>query len=186
MQNRLDPNTLKVPLEDCMLPNSPVLRALLSVSMFLLSACNTDKLAQLEKQNKDLAAKLEAVTKQTNLDLQEKCAKQARTEFTAQGWKKEDMTSYTNHYNSKVDKCFMEVTNSSGSGTGKSYVPTVYRILSDAFEGKVYGEYFWQNGTGKKYWEVPPLMCKVTSLKGEETFCKSTEEFDELIKQFME
>ncbi len=152
-------------------------------TMLLLSACNADKIAQLEKQNKELAAKLEALSKQTSLDLQERCAKQARAEFRAEGGEQEPMTGLTNHYNAKLDKCFMEVTTSSGSGTGKSYVPSISRIISDAFEGKIYAEYFWRNNTGKKYWEVAPVICKVVLKTGETTFCKTTEEYEELIKQ---
>lgn len=35
--------------------------------------------------------------------------------------------------------------------------------------------------TLSKYWEVEPYICKVTSLSGEETICKSSEQFDSLI-----
>jgi len=80
----------------------------------------------------------------------------------------------------------MEITSSAASGKGKSYVPTVFRTVSDAFEGKVYAEYFWCNDKGKKYWEVAPFMCKVTLLNGEEKFCNTTDEYEELIKQFMQ
>jgi hypothetical protein len=156
---------------------------LLSLLLFL-AACNTDRIAQLEKQNKELAAKLDAVSKRTTLELQERCAKQARAEFKGDGNDKTPMTGFVNHYNAKLDKCFMEVTNSSSSG--KSYVPTIYRSVSEAFEGKVYAEYFWRNDEGKKYWEVPPIMCKVTLLDGEERFCKTTEEYEELIKVYMQ
>src|SRR5260370_24897783 len=107
-------------------------------TMLLLSACNADRIAQLEKQNKELAAKLEAVSKQTSLDLQERCAKQARAEFKAEGNEKDQMTSFTNHYNARLDTCFMEVTSSAGSGKGKAYGPSIYRSVSDAFEGKSY------------------------------------------------
>ena len=154
--------------------------------LLFLAACNTDRIAQLEKQNKELAAKLDAVSKQTSLELQDRCAKQARTEFKGEGNDKTPMTGFVNHYNAKLDKCFMEVSSFAGSGTGKSYVPTIYRSVSDAFEGEVYAEYFWRNDTGKKYWEVAPFMCKVTLLNGEETFCKTTQEYEELIKPYMQ
>jgi hypothetical protein len=114
--------------------------------------------------------------------MQTKCAQQARVEFKA--WEKELTANFTNHYNVKVNKCFVEITNM-GSDR-KPHVPTVNRIVSDAFEGKVYGEYMWMNLKGKKYWEVEPFLCRVTSLSGEETVCTSSEQFDSLIKQFME
>ena len=150
--------------------------------MLLGTGCNQDKIARLEKENKELAVKLESVAKAANLDMQAKCAQQARVEFEV--WEKDPMADFTNHYNAKVNKCFVEITNMGRNQ--KPYVPAVNRIVSDAFEGKVYGEYMWMNNKGKKYWEVEPYWCKVRSLSGEETVCKSSEEFDSLIKQFME
>jgi hypothetical protein len=94
------------------------------------------------------------------------------------------MANFENHYNAKVNKCFVQVSNM--GSTRKPYVPTVNRIVFDAFEGKGYASYMWMNNQGKKYWEVPPYECTVTSLTGEEKHCASVEEFDELIKQFME
>src|SRR5450759_845176 len=158
-----------------------LLRFTLVGLMLFGTGCNQDKRARLEKENKELAATLESVAKTTNLDMQAKCAQQARAEFKAQGWEKESMAGFTNHYNVKVNKCFVEITNSGSSR--QPYVPTINRILFDAFEGKVYGEYMWVNSKGKKYWEVAPFICKVTSLSGEEIICNSTEQFDSLIKQ---
>jgi hypothetical protein len=56
----------------------------------------------------------------------------------------------------------------------------------DAFEGKEYATYIWHIEKNKKYWEVPPFECKVTSISGGETECHSQAEFDELVKQYME
>jgi hypothetical protein len=170
-------------------PSNPHVRGarwVLLSGIVLLSACNADRIARLEKQNKELAAKLEAVSKKTNLDLQERCAKQSHTQFLADGNEQDLFTGYTNHYNAKLDKCFMEVTSSAGSGTGKTYVPSIYRTVYDAYEGKVYAQYYWRNATGKKLWEVPPMDCKVTSLTGDEKVCQTTEEYETLIKQYME
>ena len=148
-------------------------------STLLLSACNTEKIAQLEKQNKELAAKLESASKSGILDLQEKCAKQARELFKSDGWEKEKMASFTNHYNQRLNKCFVQVE-STHDGTWTS------TFVADAFEGKGYGQYYWESVRGKKYWEVPPFRCKVMSLGGEETDCHSDEEFKTAMKQYME
>jgi hypothetical protein len=58
--------------------------------------------------------------------------------------------------------------------------------LYDAFEGKEYASYIWSTQKDKKFWEVPPLRCKITLPSGQEKTCHSTEEFDELVKQYME
>jgi hypothetical protein len=145
------------------------MRRLLLCSILFVSACNSnsEKLALLEKQNREL------------LDLQEKCATQARAEFNAEGWEKYQFATLTNHYNQKLNKCFTEVsstdTRTAGDGTVHKSV-----FVIDAFEGKSYGQYSWHSD------KVPPLMCKVTSLFGEEAFCHSEEEFKTAMMQYME
>jgi hypothetical protein len=62
----------------------------------------------------------------------------------------------------------------------------VSKTLSDAFEGSLYGEYNWKSDKVKKYWQVPPFMCKVTLPSGKEKICHSDDEFDALVKQYME
>jgi hypothetical protein len=159
----------------------PVLFVLI---LFATGGCNQEKLARLEKENKELAAKLDAAVKTAGLDLQQRCAQQSRAEFKEAGWGKEPMASFVNHYNSKLNKCFIEIVSM------RSYrqppIPTISKTVADAFEGKVYGEYMWINPKGDKYWEVKPFACKVTSMSGEELFCDSPEQFDSLVKQFME
>ena len=92
------------------------------------------------------------------------------------------MTSatFTNHNNLTLNKCFMEMHLASPEPL------VVSRRVVDAFEGKIYAEYLWTNPQGKQYWEVEPTLCSVTGVSGEETACTSSEEFDQLIKQYME
>lgn len=114
-----------------------------------------------------------------DLGLQQKCAEQARKEFTAWGWAKNPMASFENHCNSRLNKCFMLINDMTTMGdetfSNKS--------LSDAFEGRSYAEYMWHTVKDKKYWEAAPSICKVTLPSGEDTFCRSDVEFDDLIKK---
>jgi hypothetical protein len=129
----------------------------------------------------ELTMRLEAGTKTSNLDLQEKCSLQARQEFTQSGRNKQ-LASYINHYNSKLNKCFIVIESSVGDTTTK--------FLSDAFEGDIYANYEWRVDKGKKYWEVPPSVCTVTIYSKQDPqdsspwFCHSSDEFDELINHF--
>jgi hypothetical protein len=82
-----------------------------------------------------------------------------------------------------MNKCFIAISNTE-SVTGGNVVTS--RNISDALEGKTYGEYVWATEKGKQFWEVPPLMCTVTLLSGEERKCKSDDEFKELIKLYMD
>lgn len=147
-----------------------------------LCGCNQDRLARLEQENKELRAELEKQKQAVNLDLQAKCATQARSVFREQGWDKEQLASYTNHYHRKLNKCFIEISNTAMHNN----VPSANIALQDAFEGRPYGEYAWVNPQQKKYWEVKPFMCKVTLLSGEEKICVSQDEFEKLIRPYME
>jgi hypothetical protein len=160
-------------------------------AIFLLSACNTDKIAQLEKQNRELTkqtqelkAQLGSAFTSTSLELQSKCAEQARAVYNADGWNVEKMARFTNHYNQKLNKCFIQIEQTD-TKTSSSHI-WMSKNVSDAFERKEYGDYMWRSDKVKKYWEVPPVICKVMLPSGEEKFCHSTDEVDTLIKQYME
>ena len=116
-----------------------------------------------------------------SLDLQAKCAEQARKAFVQSGFKATDGAGYENHYNTKLNKCFVDVQNTS---TQAATVWT-YRNVYDAFEGKPYGTYAWRTVGDKKYWEVAPVICEVTSPTGEKQLCHSDKEFAKLIKVYM-
>ena len=152
--------------------------------VFLVVGCNADRLAKLEAQNEELKAQLKQQQTAANLDLQGKCAKQAGEAFKVQGYEKEQYANYTNHYNAKLNKCFIKIE-SMDTKTAKGTFFT-NKVVMDAFEGKGYAEYMWMSDKVKKYWDVPPKLCKVTVPSGEEKVCKSSEEFDELLKPYME
>lgn len=122
------------------------------------------------------------MTKGANLEFQKKCADQAAAVFKELGWNKKPWAVYSNHYQPTMNKCFVRIENTAI----ENHAPSTSINVSDAFEGKVYADYFWLNSEGKKYWEVKPFMCKVTLLSGEEKVCQSKEEFDELVKVYME
>ena len=126
----------------------------------------------------DLGAKLKANDKATDFELQAKCAAQARSEFESNGWGKHPLATYMNHYSKNLNKCFVEIQDIDASiGTTK--------FIDDAFEGKMYANYFWRGEKGKKYWEVAPAICTVT-ISGKDAVCKSSDEFDKLAEAYME
>jgi len=150
----------------------------LLVLVVLLTACSSDRIARLERQ-KELTAKLESISDSVPLDLQERCANQARKAFKDQGpWGKNVLATFTNHYNQHLKKCFIEI-HASNPGKGGIFAST---FISDAFEGKDYGQY----SATVAFPEAPPTICHVTSLSGEEKSCRSAEEFRTAIKPYME
>lgn len=160
----------------------PLLLCVLVSLMLFGTGCNQDKIARLERENKELAEKLDSLAKAANLDMQAKCANQATNMFKESGLGKERISSYTNHYQPKLNKCFVKFSTLKHEGKGTS----IYMSIQDAFEGKGYAEYYWINNQGQQAWQVKPFLCKVTLLSSKETNCQSQEEFDELAKVYME
>jgi hypothetical protein len=117
---------------------------------------------------------------QSTLALQEKCTEGAKKFFYDRGFKfveeGDNDTKFRNyqcHYNKKVDKCFILITSSSYRKSGGKEGLFHYEALCDVFEGKIYGEISGLVGgsiTGT-------VMGK---------FCKSQDEFETLIKAYME
>jgi hypothetical protein len=158
-----------------------VLLGVLLIAVFVLWAAERSKSAEITKLEDSLrASKTKAET--VSLEMQGKCAKQAAVSFTESGWKRTALVDYTNHYNAGLNKCFIEIT----STEVERGTPSHSTILADAFEGNVYGRYLWINSQGKKWWEVSPTECTVTTVSGEEKSCSSSEEFDALLKVYMQ
>jgi hypothetical protein len=158
------------------------MRCLLLLSLALLSGCNVDRIAQLEKENRELRQTLDTKMKVLTLELQDKCAKQAQSEFTALGFKENNdnwQASFENHYNAKLNKCVMEVRTQDTSSSGILHTITV----TDAFERKEFADLVFKF-TSEFVDQV--LQCRVTTSDGEEKRCRSEEEFNTLIKQYME
>jgi hypothetical protein len=141
-------------------------------------------LTDQQKQVRELDAKIEAKAKSGGLELQAQCTKQAAIAFKESGWEKEQMAGYENHYNERLNKCFVIMQNTDVKSTPGQIITS--RFLSDAFEGKNLGNYFWESDRKKKYWEVAPFTCDVTVPSGEKKTCKSSDEFEELLKVYMQ
>ena len=115
-------------------------------------------------------------------DLQERCGKRATEVFqasfpTANGgaaiWsadKTQFSTSFRNHYNTKLNRCFMLQTTIAMTGDVSTQI-----VLFDANENKDYGTYF-------KFLKSPtPMECSVNG-----RFCSSEAEWNALARPYME
>jgi hypothetical protein len=72
----------------------------------LLLYSQTVVVREQQQQIQELKARLESASKTANLDLQEKCAKQAQEAFKSDGFEKEEGALFSNHYNERLNKCF--------------------------------------------------------------------------------
>jgi hypothetical protein len=77
------------------------------------------------------------------LSLQTKCADQAAAFYKQGGYGDDSQVwtdSYTNHWNNKLSKCFIQITGLSLKDSGFSFID-----IYDAFEGKHYATYMGHN-----------------------------------------
>ena len=109
-------------------------------------------------------------------ELQERCGKRADEVFRREygnGIGNDQMAGYTNHYNEKLNKCFVLVTVS-------IYKPDISNtmVLFDINENKEYGSIVTIITHAK---DAPLTYCKVL-----ERVCHSQKEWETLTRPFME
>ena len=123
------------------------------------------------------------------LDLQAMCATQARKAF--QDWdaeakgafgSKRVMADYQSHYNTKIKKCLVLINTL--DQVGNELLTDIH--LLDAFERRYYASYGWSSKRGKKYWEVPPLICELIPSSRQKKICTTYEEFEAFVAEYME
>ena len=146
----------------------------------LFAYSQTVALRQQRRRLQELTAKLDSAPKTASLELQAKCAKQAQ-EYLSQ-FQIPDLIDERNHYNVGLNKCFVETTSASFQFGNH----TTSKVLNDAFEGNEYGSYILVVTPNKADWQVAPVECRVTLPSGAETICHSSDEFDALVKQYMQ
>ncbi|MEW9580595.1 hypothetical protein [Paraburkholderia sp. DGU8] len=143
---------------------------------------------QLRGQVKQLNAQLADKSGLESLQLQERCAEQAKKVFHALGYKEVQQNlnsdSYQSHYNTRLGKCFMAIESDNRTTIpGKEFIN---RVLLDAFEQREYAEYTWMSSENKKYWEVPPMNCKLMEPSTSEQICKSEDEYKAFVAKYVE
>lgn len=148
--------------------------------LLLVSACTSqqdkDRIAELEKQTKDLQEQAKQQQQMVGLDTQAKCAAGATSYFKDVWQSSRDNTTigltYRNHYNKSLGKCFILVTHISKVDTGNMFSDNVV----DVFERSEYGMII--EIRGKK----PSLdYCFV-----KEQECKDRQDFISKTKSYME
>ena len=160
--------------------------ALLGIALIILVGImrtQSNNILDLQGDIRDLNARLAERSKAD--EVQAKCAEQARKVFNDSQYSKREFAAYENHYTAKLDKCVMRVLHTDAHTTRGKLIWTYLNVL-DAFEGKQYGTYAWYSETNKKYLVVPPFTCEVTLPTGEQKTCHSMDEFEELVKVYME
>ena len=168
-------------------------RIALSALLAALAGCDAPSGGSKEKstpmaQEREVTA---ALSKRQAYELSERCGKTTGEEFRRE-WKGgivntetgQMAASYTNHYNSRLNKCFylLRVTHftSKKSGGGES-TSNVSMMLFDINEVKEYGNYFGAPTSAAQPVAGPPMNCTVVGKR-----CSSSEEWEALARPYME
>jgi len=87
----------------------------------------------LDKKNKQLERRISELSRpKVSLEVQRQCSQQAKLAFDSDHLDRDagDSSSYSNHYNPYLGKCFVLIKHSAGSH------PSLDIFLTDAYEGR--------------------------------------------------
>jgi hypothetical protein len=161
--------------------------SLLGITLVILLGImrtQSHNILDLQRDTRELNARLAEGSKAD--EVQAKCAERSRRVFDEAGYSKSEFATYENHYAAKLDKCVMRVLRTDAQ-TARGKAIWIYINVLDPFDGKQYGTYSWHTETNKKkYLVAPPFTCEVTLPAGELRTCHSMDEFEDLVKPYME
>ncbi len=156
----------------------------LGAVLLMSIGCGQDeKIANLEKQNRELKAEVEKTHATADYDLQGKCSKDAKAFFKENlaGAKDAVLLTFRNHYNKPLNKCFILVEYHYSIGEKPSWANSM--TLWDVYENLEYAKYA---ETHMIYFKPSPhTEDKVVSCESSDKKCKTGDEFNELVNSFL-
>ncbi|MDD4182213.1 MAG: hypothetical protein PHT53_00105 [Candidatus Omnitrophica bacterium] len=111
------------------------------------------------------------------MDFENKCFSAASEFFKENGFDPKN-SGFQNHYNNKLNKCFINIKSAKVGEDGRL---SFYKALYDVYNRKMYGENSWKPEEGKNYWEVKPTVCSILDKP-----CQAIEDYENLVKIYME
>lgn len=152
--------------------------------LLILPACDIDRVDKLEKENASLKAALAKRDAASDLDLQEKCSKASKNWFRENFPADKDtvLLDETNHFNKKMNKCFVLVEYHFNAGYGGSWYNDI--TLWDVFENSKYAAFTEDHINYPLASKLDPVdrisMCDVAGTK-----CKALAEFNNMTRSYM-
>jgi hypothetical protein len=158
-----------------------------ALALLVLAVGCDSRSAQLEKENQELKTRLDKQTAAQDYELQGKCSKDARVWFNENYSRDKDtlLLDFSNHYNAKLNKCFILVeyhyTSNFANVGGSSW--TNIMTLYDVYENAKYARFIENHVTNynpeiKTTDEV--ITCEVYG-----NDCKTGDEFNGLIRPYV-
>lgn len=139
--------------------------------------------SDLQRQFVEVAAesmKNKEKSRNSNIELQSKCAVQSKKVFIDLGYGGND--HFENHFNEALGKCFVYIS----SDAFKERSVTQIRFLLDAFENREFGRFMTHKARESNAWTQYSFECAGYLPSGKKISCASEREFDELASQFLE
>ena len=150
-------------------------RFIIGTAFLLLCGCNRDRIANLEKENQELKARLAQETMSRNYD-QVKCLQEARTFFEGR-YRRDKSTiflNYMNHFNRHENVCYVVVEWRAGNAP---FGWTGSMTLWNTQKGSRVGAFFANESSGGK---ERVSKCIVNGIS-----CETLDEFNKLVQPFM-
>jgi hypothetical protein len=153
--------------------------------LLVATGCDTsERIAKIEKQNKELEAQVSKRDAAVDYDLQAKCSKDAKVWFH-DNWQSDGDTvllNYTNHYNKAMNKCFVMVeyhyTTDKATGSWANLMS-----LWDMYENAQFAdfaEHHYVRYKPKIETSEELITCKVAGTK-----CTAIEQFNSLVRPYL-
>ena len=124
--------------------------------------------------------RLDAQVKSAKWQQERQCSKSAADFYNGSTWADSNVSAgYDNHFNPKLDKCFILVKTANSLG-GSLFL---YRVLMNVNGGtnSALGEYDKEVPKGVADYMVKPFVCRMLDKN-----CQTDEEFDSFVKSYME
>jgi hypothetical protein len=117
------------------------------------------------------------------LEQDQKCSKGAKAFFEDSSWSEKDSGAwYENHFNSKLNRCFILIHSTTSTVKGVPLNATsIYKLLVDVNDGRSVAEFQIQVPFGVGRYDGKLLSCDML-----DKYCKTEEEFDAFVKSYME
>lgn len=148
----------------------------------VVAGCNNDRVARLESEVQSLKQELSQVRKVNALELQAKCAADAKAWFH-EHWQPDKDTAlldYSSHYNPVSNKCFAEVYYNWSLSTGRTTMLNQSTTIHDIYENSEYGRMAITSKIGEY-----PSPQKITSCAVYGSKCTTAEEYRGLAAKLM-
>lgn len=152
-------------------------KSCLALFVLFLTGCNSDRMAVIEKKTAELERQVAQLHQSAQLDLQAKCAKDAKAWFDVRWQSDKDtiLLDYVNHYSTTKNKCFINVE-FHYKGVGPEFSWFNHISLHDVYENQKYGQISERHQIN----EDKVTDCEVYGKK-----CTTMQEYQSLIDPFM-